>query len=179
MRLSAISTVTVLAVILAGCSLPGSDSERIPELLQFKNTGKPDDLATTVAKPLEFPDISGPLPRPTRSGENRADPKPEEDVIRTLGGEPTRGGAAPPDSDTIAVAYVSRFGSDPGILQTLEAEDLEFRRKNDGRFLERAFKVNVYAQAYRSQAIDPYAELERLRIAGVRTPSAPPNPAAQ
>ena len=61
-----------------------------------------------------------------------------------------------------------------GIRQTLATEDLEFRRKNDGRLLERIFNVNVYFKAYRDYALDQYAELARWRKAGARTPSAPP-----
>ncbi len=72
------------------------------------------------------------------------------------------------------VNYVSRFGVTPNIRGSLATEDLEFRRKNDGRVLERVFNVNVYFKAYRKQSLDQYAELERLRRLGVRTNSAPP-----
>jgi hypothetical protein len=37
------------------------------------------------------------------------------------------------------------------------------------------FGTNVYFRAYRQQALDRYAELERLRRMGVRTPAAPPS----
>jgi hypothetical protein len=48
---------------------------------------------------------------------------------------------------------------------------------NDGRLLERLFNVNVYFKAYRSQELDQYLELQRLRRLGIRTPAAPPDPA--
>ncbi len=51
---------------------------------------------------------------------------------------------------------------------------LEYRRRNNGRVLERVFNVNVYFNAYRKQSLDQYAELERLRARGIRTVSAPP-----
>ena len=39
----------------------------------------------------------------------------------------------------------------PGIRQELAAADLEFRRNNQGRLLERLFDVNVYFRTYRLQ----------------------------
>ena len=72
------------------------------------------------------------------------------------------------------MTYASRFGTAADIRPMLAAEDLEFRRKHDGRLLERVFKVNVYFKAYRSMALDQYLELARWRNAGVRTVGAPP-----
>ena len=68
---------------------------------------------------------------------------------------------------------------DPNIRAELAAADLEYRRQNDGRLLERLFNVNVYFQAYEPLSLDQYAELERLRRAGIRTSAAPPDPEAQ
>jgi hypothetical protein len=73
------------------------------------------------------------------------------------------------------VSYSTRFGVSGDIRPVLAAEDEEFRRRNDGRILERVFGTNVYFEAYRRQALDRYAELERLRRMGVRTPAAPPS----
>ena len=72
------------------------------------------------------------------------------------------------------MSYATRFGVDPSIRDDLAKADLDFRRRNNGRVLERVFNVNVYYKAYRKQSLDQYAELERLRRAGVRTVSAPP-----
>jgi hypothetical protein len=90
--------------------------------------------------------------------------------VRALGGDPVRAARASGD----VISYASRFGVAQDIRGTLAAEDLEYRRRNDGRLLERVFNVNVYYRAYRPLALDRYAELERLRRAGVRTPAAPP-----
>ena len=49
-----------------------------------------------------------------------------------------------------------------------------WRRKNDGRLLERLMKVNVYFKAYAEMSLDQQAELWRWRRAGAKTPSAPP-----
>ena len=68
--------------------------------------------------------------------------------------------------------------SPPDIRETLAVEDLEYRRKNNGRVLERLFKVTVYYRAYAQQALDPQAELAHWRALGLPTPSAPPAGAA-
>jgi hypothetical protein len=72
------------------------------------------------------------------------------------------------------VNHASRFGRDGRIRDQLAAEDLDHRQNNRGRFFERIFAVNVYNRAYEFMALDKYAEVERWRRAGVRTPSAPP-----
>jgi hypothetical protein len=72
------------------------------------------------------------------------------------------------------VSYAARFGTAAGIRQTLAAEDLEYRRKNDGRLLERIFNINVYYKAYAPMSLDQYLELQRWRNAGAATPGVPP-----
>ncbi|MEL6586779.1 MAG: DUF3035 domain-containing protein, partial [Pseudomonadota bacterium] len=98
--------------------------------------------------------------------------QPEAEAIAALGGNAARGGGA----DGALVAAVSRYGVAGNIRGQLAAEDLEYRRENDGRLLERLFNVNVYFDAYEPQSLDQHAELERLRRAGVRTVAAPPDP---
>ncbi|MGB3409328.1 MAG: DUF3035 domain-containing protein, partial [Jannaschia sp.] len=93
-------------------------------------------------------------------------------AIAALGGNADRGGGA----DRGLIATVSRYGVAGNIRDQLAAEDLEYRRKNDGRLLERLFNVNVYYDAYEPLSLDQYAELERLRRAGIRTVAAPPDP---
>jgi len=67
-----------------------------------------------------------------------------------------------------------RYGVAASIRPELAADDLDYRRRNDGRLLERLFNVNVYFNAYEPQSLDQYAELARWRKAGARTVSAPP-----
>jgi hypothetical protein len=74
------------------------------------------------------------------------------------------------------LARAGRFGADPAVRERLAAEDLELRQRRRGRPLERLFRVNVYAQAYEDQLLEPHAELDRWRRAGARTPAAPPPP---
>lgn len=144
-----------------------------PRLLNIAASGEgPDEFAILPTRPLEMPPSFTELPTPTPGGANRTDPDPEADAIAALGGDITRA----PQAGGL-VGYASRFGVSAGIRETLAAEDLEYRRRNDGRLLERIFAVNVYHRAYRPLALDRYAELERMRRAGIRTPAAPPEPA--
>jgi len=142
-----------------------------PQLLNIRNTEEgPDEFAVLPTAPLEIPDNLAALPPPTPGAPNRVDPNPERDAIAALGGNPARAAGASGD----LINYAARMGVSGDIRPVLAAEDEEFRRRNDGRVLERTFGVNVYFDAYREQSLDRYAELERLRRMGVRTPAAPP-----
>jgi hypothetical protein len=163
------ATIPVLLVAtlgLAACS-------DTPGLMNLRNTeAGPDEFSVVPTRELEIPaNVAAlPLPTPTPGTANRADPTPEADAIAALGGNVARASGA----TSGLVAYASRFGVAADIRATLAAEDLEFRRRNEGRVLERIFGTNVYFRAYREQSLDRYAELRRLRSAGVFTPSAPP-----
>lgn len=157
----------VVAAMLAGCG--GGD--RSPQLMNIRSSSAgPDEFGILPPKPLELPEDLAELPEPTPGGINRTDPTPEEDAIAALGGRPGAGAGA----DAGLVNHISRYGVAAGIRQTLAAEDLEWRRDNNGRVLERLFNVNVYYRAYEDQSLDQHAELWRWRQRGARTPSAPP-----
>lgn len=142
-----------------------------PQLMNLRNTESgPDEFAVLPTNPIEIPTDLAALPPPTPGGVNRVDPDPEGDAIRALGGNVERANRAAGD----IVGYAARFGVTPDIRGTLAAEDLAYRSNNQGRVLERLFNINVYFDAYRPMSLDRYAELERLRRAGVRTPAAPP-----
>jgi hypothetical protein len=144
-----------------------------PQLMNLRNNEEgPDEFAVLPTAPLEMPENMASLPEPTPGVRNRVDPDPERDAIAALGGNTAR---------------TSRRGLRPGQLcHPLRRQQRhppsprgrgrgQFRRRNDGRILERMFGTNVYFRAYRQQALDRYAELERLRRMGVRTPAAPPS----
>lgn len=148
------------------------DRDRTPQLLNVRsNQVGPDEFAVLPSKPLTMPDDLQALPEPTPGGSNRTDATPLADAVLALGGRPDGG-----IRDGSLVQYASRYGVAPDIRASLAAEDLEFRRRNDGRLLERLFNVNVYNRAYSSQSLDQFGELDRLRRSGVRTVSAPPAP---
>ncbi len=158
---------------LSACSRADED----PNLLNISQPRAegPDEFAVLPTKPLEMPENMAALPEPTPGGVNRTDPTPEADAIAALGGNAAVLSRA--SGDGALVAYARRFGSDPNIRPQLAAADLEFRRRNDGRLLERLFNVNVYFRAYEEMSLDQHRELERLRRAGIRTPAVPPDPA--
>ena len=164
-RLATPLTLGAVLIALAACGRGD------PGLMNIRNTESgPDEFAILPTEPIEIPQDLRSLPTPTPGGVNRVDPDPEGDVIRALGGNPERATRAAGD----IVTYAARFGVSADIRGTLAAEDLEYRSSNRGRILERLLGVNVYYDAYRPMSLDRYAELERLRRAGVRTPAAPP-----
>src|SRR6056297_890377 len=157
-----------LIMLLAACGVgDGSDEPNLLNILQPRNEG-PDEFAILPSKPLEIPEDVASLPPPTPGAGNRADLTPERDIAVALGGNPavlSRGATG----DGALLSYTGRYGRDADIRQTLAAADLAFRRDNDGRFLERLFSVNIYYRVYEPFELDQYAELERLRRAGIRT----------
>lgn len=166
----AVAAVALLG--LGACSSGGT-----PELMNLRATGNgPDEFAILPPKALELPTDLAALPEPTLGGANRTDPTPNADAIVALGGRPQNLQGGVPAGDTAMLAHAARYGLTSGIRPQLATEDLEYRRKNDGRLLERLFNVNVYFKAYRPQALDQEAELARWRRAGVANPSAPPPP---
>lgn len=164
----------ISVLVLAACS--SSEEPNLLNIGQQRGEG-PDEFAILPAKPLELPQDMAALPEPTPGGTNLTDPTPFADAAVALGGNTevlTRRSA-----DGALIAYAGRYGVAPDIRAELAAADLEYRRRNDGRLLERLFNVNVYFRAYEPYALDRYAELERLRRAGIRTSAAPPDPAAK
>ena len=155
-------------VTLAACGGGGD-----PKLMNLRAGSGPDEFAIVPPKPLEMPENLSDLPEPTPGGFNRTDQNPEADAAVALGGKPSAAGGIPA-GDSALYAHAARFGVDGGIRATLASEDLEWRRNNNGRPLERLFNVNVYYRAYSKQRLDQQAELARWRKLGVRTSSAPP-----
>ena len=158
---------------MASCAVLALGACSAPVMHAAAQDNEPDEFGILPTKPLEMPDSLANLPTPKPGGTNRVDPQPRADVARALGGNPARA-AAGGGIDGGIVNYAGRFGRTEGIRAQLAAEDLQYRRDNDGRLLERLFAVNVYHNAYQGMWLDKYAELERWRRAGVQTPSAPP-----
>jgi hypothetical protein len=155
-------------ITLAACGGGGD-----PELMNLTSGQGPDEFAIVPPKPLELPENLTELPEPAPGGTNLTDRQPENEAIVALGGSPSAAGGIPA-GDSALYAHAARFGVDAGIRSTIATEDLEWRRDNNGRLLEKLFNVNVYYKAYRKQRLDQQAELARWRKVGVRTSSAPP-----
>ena len=166
-RIGRLGAIACLSLVVAGC---GGD----PQLFNIRKADRsPDEFSVLPSRPLQTPPDLAALPPPTPGGANRTDRSPEREAIAALGGDASRGAGA----DGTLVSTVRRYGVQPNIRGTLAAEDLAYRRANDGRLLERLFNVTVYYRAYEPQSLDQYRELDRLRRAGIRTVAAPPDPA--
>ncbi|MCC6006768.1 MAG: DUF3035 domain-containing protein [Rhodobacteraceae bacterium] len=167
----AMAGVLAAALVVAGCGERSGD----PRLMNLRATSGPDEFAILPTRPIEVPRDLATLPQPTPGAGNRVDRQPRADAVAALGGNPRLlDSGVIPAADQALVTSASRHGVASGIRETLAAEDLEFRRNNRGRLLERMFNVNTYYRAYGAVTLDQYAELERMRRAGVRTPAAPP-----
>jgi len=166
-----------LVLALAGAAALAACSGGDPKLMNIR-TDTPDEFRVLPTKPLEAPEDYTVLPEPTPDGTNLADPNPRADAVAALGGNPDRllpTGQIYAGEQTL-VSYTGRYGVPADIRQTLAAEDLEWRKENNGLLLERLFNVNVYFDSYKPMSLDQHTELERLRRLGIWTPSAPPDP---
>ncbi len=172
----AFALIAVLAMSACG------NKNKNPELMNIRPSGSgPDEFTILPTKPLQTPDFEAALPTPTPGGANITDPTPKADAVAALGGDPARvaprGDGSVGRGDVSLVTHARRFGANRTIRQALAAEDLEFRKKHQGRVFERWFNLNVYYRVYKDVSLDKYRELERFRRLGIRTPSAPPDPA--
>ena len=167
----------ILAMFLgfgASTLLGACASDKEPNLMNLRSDSKgPDEFGILPTKPLEMPKDLAVLPEPTPGGVNLVDPNPMGDAIAALGGKAPKADA-PSRGDAGIISYASRNGVTEDIRGILAAEDLDYRKRNNGRLLERLFKVTVYFKAYRAQSLDQDAELARWRAKGLATPSAPP-----
>ena len=170
LRLCAIAGLGVLT--LSACSR-GND---VPSLMNAARGGSsPDEFSILPTQPLQAPSDFNALPQPTPGGSNLVDPDPRAAAVAALGGRVSaERGAGIPAADAALLAHAGRNGVSADIRATLAEEDLEFRRRNNGRLLERLFNTNLYARAYEDEVIDSQEELRRWRARGARTPSAPP-----
>lgn len=170
---SAAAGAALTVLLLAACG----DGE--PKLMNLRSTGAgPDEFGILPTRPLQMPDSLRELPAPTPGGSNLVDPTPEADAIAALGGNPNRQGGIPA-ADASVVRQATRFGSESGIRETLATADYDWRRRHNGRLLDRLFSKSVYLGAYSNMTLDQQAELARWRATGVRNPSAPPKTEAK
>jgi hypothetical protein len=170
--------LAVAGVVLLALSACGAH-KGVPHLMNLRSSNNgPDEFALLPPKALALPEDLTALPDPTPGGENLTDQHPLDDAIVALGGKvPAVSGI--PASDTGLVRYAGRAGGIADIRASLAADDLAWRKKHPGKVLERAFSLTTYFDAYKAMWLDTYAELQRWRDAGVRTPSAPPKDAAE
>ncbi|MEQ9258972.1 MAG: DUF3035 domain-containing protein [Roseovarius sp.] len=164
--------VTVgLILVVAACS-----RDREVTLTRFKNTGNgPDEFSIVPGLPLEEPTSYAELPPPTPGQRSRTDQNPQADGVAALGGNlssTANAGIAPSDSGLLR--HSRRYGTDGNIREVLRVEDKEIRRNYGRRNILRIGPRDDYTEAYKRQWLDSQAERDRLRRAGIPTPTAPP-----
>lgn len=159
----------VLPVLVAGCANVG--------LRELQSTSKgPDEFGIQPVGALQEPANYTELPAPTPGGANRVDRSALADGAKAFGGNLGDANAPVPASDGALVQYVSRLGVSPNIRETLAETDAAFRKRKSRFTQYRIVPVDRYNQAYRREALDAQAEMNRWRNAGARVPSAPPAP---
>lgn len=165
-----------VAVVLVG-AIAGCDTSKGVGRFFAGDVGKrgPDEFAIVPTKPLELPKDFTALPDPAPGARNRTDQLPEHDAVAALGGQPAR-----LDSTKVGagegplLAATTRNGTGENIRTVLAEEDKVFREKNGPLFLQRIFKVNTYFKTYEDQTLKSRKANERLRRAGIKTPSVQP-----
>lgn len=166
MRLIACALIAV--TFLAACENKG--------LRQVQSRGDgPDEFLIVPARPLEQPESFSALPTPTPGGFNRTDQRPLEDSVAQLGGQRGSPNAPVPGGDAALVNHASRFGREANIRASLAAADAQFRKRQARLTQIRIVNDDVYAQAYRREALKAGRVAEQFRRAGIPTPTAPPS----
>lgn len=170
MRISSFSFVLMAGLAVSACS-----GQKGLHDLRNNGTG-PDEFKVLPNKPLTQPTDYAALPAPTPGASNLADPTPKQDLIANLGGNPasaqTTGGV--PASDGALVTAASRYGVEPDVRATLAAQDAAFRKRENRTARIKLFPVDRYSEAYKREALDPFAVSEAYRANGIATPSSPP-----
>jgi hypothetical protein len=164
MRLNGLKLVGLLVLICAATAC-APKRELSPTVL----SGSADEFGIVPSKTLESPDDFSVLPVPTPGGSNATDVTPKADAIAALGGRLPVSGV-----DGGIVNHASRYGVDTEIRAELSKADAQFlkRKSNAPSF---PWTSSKYERAYKRLALDPWAELKRLRALGVLVPTAPSN----
>lgn len=166
--------------LVALCLAVTACSRGEPELMHTQRGMRtPDEFAILPSKPLETPPNYSSLPAPTSGVPNRTDVDPRAEAVAALGGNPA---AVATDgkfgNDGALIQQTTRYGVDPNIRVELAEADLEFRKRNRGRLLERWLAVPTYYTAYEREEMDQHSVLWLYRRQGYPTPAAPPDPEA-
>ena len=171
-----ITGLSVICGMIAVLSLPAcsalNNGGQLRDLRSFQR--EPEEFAVVPGKELTQPVDYAALPTPTPGGANRTDATPQADAVAALGGNAALTVATnqAPASDGALINRATRYGVNPNIRGELAVEDAEFR-KRASLFTWQVVPKDNYNRAYRSQALDQQAWLERYRRAGAQTPTAP------
>ena len=168
------SMILILGVCfgLAACSERGDDIT----LKRIKDKGAgPNEFTILPTKPLQAPENYASLPAPRPGTTNLVDPRPKEEGVAALGGNPAAmQGTTPAAADSGLVRHANRYGTQPAVRQVVRQEDIETRRRHGRVNLIRIGNADDYTDAYKRQWLEASREERRLRQRGIKTPSAPP-----
>jgi len=162
-------------IVLAGALAVSGCAQKGLRLIQKPGTG-PDEFLVLPSKPLSAPESYSSLPAPTPGAGNLTDPNPQAAAVAALGGKPSAlvPGSGVPSGDAALVTASSRYGVEPGVRETVAAEDAKFRHRNRHLGRIKVVPVDRYKQLYERQSLDPFAVSDQFRKAGAATPSSPP-----
>ncbi|SNR79109.1 DUF3035 domain-containing protein [Puniceibacterium sediminis] len=160
-------------ILMAGMTLLMSCGDgRLRDIRTNRST--PEEFAIVPPKPLQTPPNLSELPVPTPGAANRTDQMPLADAVAALGGRPDAlSGINVSAADAALLGTAQRFGVNATIRADLAQDDQAFRERK-ALFSWRLVKEDEYNRAYSGQRLDANAELIRMRLLGIRTPSAPP-----
>jgi len=150
--------IRVLILLALSMSLLACGNRTVTQSTFPEEGGGPDEFSVVPNRPLSTPQSFNDLPEPTPGGTNRANLAPRATAAAALGGRASASSGIPA-SDAALITYVSRAGVDS-----------QARARASGGGLFGLFGRRTGGGA----TLDPFAEAERFRAAGVRVPTAPP-----
>jgi hypothetical protein len=162
-------------VLIAGLAVSACSGQKGLRDLRNNGTG-PDEFMVLPNKPLTQPTDYAALPAPTPGRANLTDPTPKQDLVASLGGNPTalQPGSGVPATDGALVTAASRYGVEPDVRSSLAQQDADFRKRENWTARIKIFPVDRYSDAYKRQALDPFDVNEAFRDSGYVTPGSPP-----
>lgn len=160
-----------IVITLAACT--GQEGD-VPDLSRYHSKGTPDEFAVVVYERIDIPAKGDELPTPGTVG-TRVLQRPEAKATIALGGRDTnRRDGETPSGDATLTTYMASLGTRDDIRQVIAQEDLELRKANPGRYLEKVFGSNIYYRVYEDMTLDAYEETDRLAGLGYRVLQPPP-----
>ena len=143
MRLTFGVMVLIAATGLSACAKKG-----LRELDARRNS--PDEFLVLPSNPLEAPASYASLPEPTPGGANLTDRNPSAEAVAALGGRVAPAGGVP-SGDAALVAAASRHGVTQDIRPELAEADAKLRKRNAFLANIKLFRVDRYAEVYRTR----------------------------
>ena len=175
--MSQIRVLTAVGLLVFATAVAGCGDNQIRRNLGLLHQG-PDPFTALPTRPIEFPETDE-LPAPDATALSPIQPDPVRTAHEVLDTEPPGTGALTSTEQRL-LAMLGAEDADPGIRALV---DSEARSDDDGTLLGRTPLVHrlfgiEQRRLRREHAIDPEAELERLRKEGIISEPQQPAPEA-